>query len=258
MGYETIICQEQDGIGTITLNRPERRNALSLMLIEEMMEALGEIVAHDDLRAVVITGGAKCFSAGADLRDILQAPSSTFIAELRDLLGKIENFDWPVIAAINGHCIGGGCLMAMCCDLRVAADDATFGFPEIRFGSLVYGGATQKLTRMIGLGKAKEMLYTGDPIDSREAYRLGLLNKVVPPESVVDEAKRMARALTQRPPAALKMMKLLVDTGMGTDPNTLAALEDQLSKMVYASGEAFREGMKKAAEREDVYKRIID
>lgn len=148
--------------------------------------------------------------------------------------------------------------MAMCCDLRVAADDATFGFPEIRFGSLVYGGATQKLTRMIGLGKAKEMLYTGDPIDSREAYRLGLLNKVVPPESVVDEAKRMARALTQRPPAALKMMKLLVDTGMGTDPNTLAALEDQLSKMVYASGEAFREGMKKAAEREDVYKRIID
>lgn len=257
MAYETIMYEKEDGIGIVTLNRPDRRNALNIVLVREMTRLIDEIAADEELRVVIITGGEKWFSAGADLRDLQETPAATFLDEIRALFRKIENFDRPVIAAINGYCLAGGCEMAISCDLRVAAENATFGLPEIRFGALAIGGATQRLPRIIGVGKAKEMHYTGDPIDAQEAYRIGLVNRIVAPGSVMDEARKLANTLAQRSPAALKMVKFLINAGMRTDLNTAMEFEAELSKNLFASPEAFREETRKAAEREDVYKRIF-
>jgi len=257
MRYKTIIYRKEESIGIITLNRPERRNALNVPLIREMTKLLGEIAADDEVRALIITGGEKWFSSGADLRDLQETANVTFLDEIRALFKKIENFDRPVIAAINGFCLAGGCEMAISCDLRIAADNATFGFPEIRFGALAIAGATQRLPRLIGVGKAKEMHYTGDPINAQEAYRIGLVNKVVPPASVMDEAKRMAGTLVYRSRVALSMAKFLINAGMRTDLNTAMEFEAEVSKNLFASRETFDEERKKAAEREDVYKRIF-
>lgn len=257
MGYQTIVYEKEGSIGIITLNRPERRNALNMVIIREMTRLLDEVAADQEVRAVIITGGEKWFSAGADLKDLQETSDPTFLDELRTLFKKIENLDRPVIAAINGFCLAGGCEMAISCDLRIAADNATFGFPEIRFGALAIGGATQRLPRLIGLGKAKEMHYTGDPIDAQEAYRIGLVNKVVPPTSVMDEAKKMAGTLVLRSRAALNMVKFLINAGMRTDLNTAMEFEAEVSKSLFVSRETFDEETRKAAEREDVYRKIF-
>ena len=145
--------------------------------------------------------------------------------------------------------------MAISCDLRIAAEDSTFGLPEIRFGALAIGGATQRLPRLVGLGKAKELHYTGEPIDAGEAHRIGLINKAVPAASVMDEAKKMAGTLAIRSRSALTMAKFLINTGMRTDLNTGMEIETEVSKGLFHS---VAEEMKKAAEREDVYKKIFE
>ena len=257
MAYETIMCEKEDSIGIITMNRPERRNALNFVLVREMTKVLDDIAGDEEVRVIIITGGEKWFSSGADLRDIQEGPGELWLDAVRVLFKKIENFERPVIAAINGYCLAGGCEMAISCDLRIAADNATFGFPEIRFGALAIGGATQRLPRLIGMGKAKEMHYTGEPINAQEAYRIGLVNRIVPPTSVLDEAKKLANTLVQRSPAALKMVKFLINAGMRTDLNTAMEFEAEVSKNLFASPETFEEERRKAAEREDVYKRIF-
>lgn len=257
MTYETIKYEKENGIGIITLNRPERRNALNIALVREMTKLMEGMATDEDLRVVIITGGERCFSAGADLRDIRETPALSFLEETRTLFRKIENFDRPVIAAINGFCLAGGCEMAISCDLRVAAENATFGLPEIRFGALAMGGATQRLPRIIGIGKAKEMHYTGDPIDASEAFRIGLVNRIVAPESVMDEARKLAKTLVQRSPAALKMVKFLINAGMRVDLNTAMEFEAEVSKNLFPSSEAFQQETQKAAEREDVYRKIF-
>jgi enoyl-CoA hydratase len=257
VAYETIKYEQENGVGIITLNRPECRNALNIALVREMTQLMEEMATDENLKVVIITGGGKWFSAGADLREVTGASVLTFLEEIRTLFRKIENFDRPVVAAINGFCLAGGCEMAISCDLRVAAENATFGVPEIRFGALAMAGATQRLPRIIGIGKAKEMHYTGDPIDAQEAYRIGLVNRIVPPESVMDEARKLAKTLVQRSPAALKMVKFLINVGMRADLNTAMEFEAEVSKNLFASFEAFQQETRKAAEREDVYRRIF-
>jgi enoyl-CoA hydratase len=257
VAYETIKYEKENGIGIITLNRPERRNALNITLVREMTKLLDQMATDEDLKVVIITGGEEWFGAGADLREVTGASVLSFLEEIRTLFRKIENFDRPVIAAINGFCLAGGCEMAISCDLRVAAENATFGLPEIRFGALAIGGATQRLPRLIGIGKAKEMHYTGDPIDAQEAYRIGLINRLVPPESVMDEARKLANTLAQRSPIALKMAKFLINAGMRADLDTAMEFEAEVSKNLFTSSEAFQRETRKAAEREDVYRRIF-
>jgi len=256
VAYETIGYERENGVGIITLNRPERRNALNLVLFREMTRLLDEIAADEEVRVVIITGGEKCFSAGGDLKEIKGGGTSDpdFLPAARATFKKIENFDKPVIAAINGYCVAGGCEMAISCDLRVAGEDASFGVSEIRFGALAFGGATQRLPRLIGIGKAKEMHYTGDPIDAQEAYRIGLINRLVPPESVMDEARKLANTLVQRSPVALKMAKFLINAGMRVDLNTAMEYETEVSKNLFGS---FQQEAQKAAEREGVYKKIF-
>jgi len=147
--------------------------------------------------------------------------------------------------------------MALSCDLRVAADDSIFGLPEIRFGGLAFAGATQRLPRLIGIGKAKEMHYTGEPIDANEAHRVGLVNRVVKPESVLEEAKRLAATLAQKWTVALTMAKFLINTGMKMDLSTAMEFEAGVAKNLYANPDALLAEMSKAAEREAVYKKLF-
>jgi len=251
MAYDTILYEKEDGAGIITMNRPKRRNALSPALVREMTDALEKIRDDETINAVIITGGEKFFCSGMDLKE----PSENLLDEIRDLNKMIENFQMPVIAAINGQCVAGGLEMAISCDLRIAAEDATLGLPEIQFGALAIGGATQRLPRLIGMGKAKELHFTGEPIDAQEAYRIGLVNKTVPATSVMDEAKKMAGTLALRSLSALKMAKFLINTGMRTDLNTGMGIETEVSKGLFHT---VPEEMKKAAERDGVYKKIFE
>lgn len=168
---------------------------------------------------MIITGAGRAFSAGADIKEIMSpgaASLGTSLAKGKPLpfLNKIENLDKPVIGAINGLAIGGGCELALVCDLRIASTTAKFGFGEIKIGVIPAGGGTIRSPRLIGIAKAKEMLLFGDPIDAEEAYRVGLVNRVVPSESLIDEAKKWAKTLSQRPPLALKAVKSCVNVGM--------------------------------------------
>lgn len=234
------------------MSRPGRRNAFNTAHVNEMMNVFDSIETDDSVRAVIITGGDKCFSAGMDLKQ----PAD--IDAIRLFFKKVENCSRPVIAAINGACLAGGLELAICCDLRIASEDAIFGLPEIRFGALAIGGATQRLPRIVGMGKAKEMHYIGDPIDAQEAYRIGLVNKLMPNAAVMDEAKKIAKTLSERSRSAMRLVKFLVNTGMRVDLNTGMEYEAELSRASFeASREETLEARRKAAEREGTYKKIF-
>lgn len=219
MVYESIIYEKENNIALITLNRPDSLNALNSKLTQELEQVADEIANDGSVRVVIITGAGRAFSAGADIKEIMSSGETSIGARLAKgkpltFFNKIENLDKLVIAAINGLAIGGGCELALVCDLRIASTTAKFGFGEIKIGVIPAGGGTVRTPRFIGIAKAKEMLFFGDPIDAEEAYRLGLVNKVVPPESLLDEAKKWARTLSQRPPLALKAVKSCVNVGM--------------------------------------------
>ncbi|MFP4573316.1 MAG: enoyl-CoA hydratase/isomerase family protein [Desulfobacterales bacterium] len=222
MSYETLLYEKEDGVGIVTLNRPERLNALSFKLREELMSVFGEMEKDDEVKVVILTGGQKAFSAGADIkeRSKMQAPQPQIYfnqQKTHSFFCMIENFEKPVIAAISGVAVGGGCELALVCDLRIASETARFGVPEVKIGVIPAAGGTQRLPRMIGITKAKELLYTGDFIDADEAYRLNLVNKVVSVDALMDEAKNMAKKLVANPPLSVKFAKRAVNAGMQMD-----------------------------------------
>ena len=245
MAYETIIYEKGEGIGTITLNRPRRRNAINSQLLDEMRQVLGEISKDEEIRVVIITGAEGAFSAGADVRE--EMPPD-YLGRFRDLLYTIETGDKPVIAAINGLALGGGCELSLACDLRIASESATMGTPEIKLGVIPSAGGTQRLPRLIGTAKAKELLFFGDPVDGNEAYRIGLVNKVVPSEILMDEAKNTARILLDRPPVALRMAKSAVNTGMRVDLESGLDYEAHCAAIL-STTEDVKEGIRAFAER---------
>lgn len=259
MPYQTIIYEKEDNIALITLNRPDSLNALSSKLAQELEQVSDEIATDDSVRVVIITGAGRAFSAGADIKEIMspgEASLGTRLAKGKPLtfFNKIENLDKPVIGAINGLAIGGGCELALVCDLRIASTTAKFGFGEIKIGVIPAGGGTVRSPRLIGIAKAKEMLFFGDPIDAEEAYRLGLVNKVVPPESLLDEAKKWAKTLSQRPPLALKAVKSCVNVGMQM-PLSAAIDFEAKEAAILINTEDRNEGMKAFLEkRQPVFK----
>lgn len=219
MPYQTILYKKEKSIALIILNRPDNLNAISLKLAKELEQIFDEIDNDNSVRVVILTGSGRAFSVGADIKEIMspgQASLATWVARGKPLpfFNKIENLDKPVIGAINGLAIGGGCELALACDLRIASSTAKFGFGEIKIGTIPTGGGTVRAPRLIGIGKAKEMLFFGDPINAKEAYRLGLVNKIVPPKSLLSEAKKWANTLSHRPPLALKAIKSCVNVGM--------------------------------------------
>ncbi|MBN2569304.1 MAG: enoyl-CoA hydratase/isomerase family protein [Deltaproteobacteria bacterium] len=238
MEYNTILYVKTDGIVTITLNRPKAYNALNFEMFKELDHVFSAIKWDDDVKVVIIAGSDNFFAAGADISEVsgIETPAAAY-EFVRDIeaFHRIEELDRPVIAAIGGLALGGGCELSMCCDLRIAAENAIFGQPEIKIGVIPGGGGTQRLPRLIGVAKAKELLYTGDTIDAHEAYRLGLVNKVVPVEALMDEARTMAKKIARQPGIAVRATKLAVNGGMSMDMNSAIAYEARCFEILFST-----------------------
>src|SRR5438046_2296127 len=217
MGYEHILVEIEPPIATVTLNRPKVLNALSPAVIAEVSAALAELDADDSVRAVVLTGGPKVFAAGADIQDM--ADQGAVDQLLRDQTGRwapLAGFKKPLIAAVNGYALGGGCEVALMCDLIVAGDTARFGQPEVNLGIIPGAGGTQRWPRTAGKYAAMEVMLTGGMVSARRAYELGMVNKVVPAEMSVAVAQRMARQLAEKPPVAVRLAKESVQKAFET------------------------------------------
>jgi enoyl-CoA hydratase len=213
---QKLIVERGDGIAVVTINRPKVLNALNGQTLDELRRVVLALRRAEDVRCVIITGaGEKSFIAGADINELsVQSPVSGRDHAMRGqhILDLIENMGKPVIAAINGFALGGGCELAMACTLRIAADTARLGQPEINLGIIPGGGGTQRLTRLVGEGKAMELILTGDMIDAQHAYNLGLVNLVVPAADLEAKTLEMANRIAEKSPVALRMAKEAVKT----------------------------------------------
>ncbi len=251
MTYEVIQLNKENGVATITLNRPPM-NPLNSQVFRELNQAADELQADDSIKAVIITGaGDKAFAAGADITEMVKLTpieAYSFCQKSRVALEKIENLGKPVIAAINGLALGGGCELALTCDFRLASDTAKFGQPEINLGIIPGAGGTQRLSRLIGAAKAKELIFLGDIFDAATAEKLGLVNRVVPLDTLQEEAQKLAQKLASKPAVAMKMAKEAINTGLNIDIASALTLEIQNSITAFASADS-KEGMRAFMEK---------
>jgi enoyl-CoA hydratase len=208
--YETLLLERRERVAIVTINRPDKRNALNIKTREEGAAILEELATDESVGVVVFTGaGDKAFIAGADISEFAgrTATMQREVMTSRSLFTAIDSFPKPVIAMINGYCLGGGCELAMACDLRIASETASFGQPEINLGIIPGGGGTQRLTRLVGEGKAMEMILTGEIIDARTAFSIGLVNHVVPADQLQAKTMEIASRIADKSPVALRMAK---------------------------------------------------
>ena len=252
MSYNNLLYEQENGIGIVTINRPESLNALNREVYTELYEIFQEIKDDPDVRVVILTGsGERAFVAGADIAE-MQPQSSLEIGSFIDIIRKaserIYTLSKPVIAAINGFALGGGFELAMCCDFRVASENAKFGQPEINLGVIPGGGGTQRLIRLVGMTRAKELIYTGDIIDANTAFTMGLVNKVVPPDSLMTEAKELARKMLSKSSIALSLAKTAINSGADMSLSSGLELEAQCFARCFAT-EDQKEGMKAFLEK---------
>ncbi|NWF86886.1 enoyl-CoA hydratase/isomerase family protein [Candidatus Bathyarchaeota archaeon] len=252
MEFKHIIYEKAEGIATITLNRPEALNAFNKELITEVLQAIEDIKTDEAIRVVVLTGaGEKAFSAGADIKAMkgmtaLKARELSLMGE--KLCLAFENLEKPVIAAINGYALGGGLEAAMSCDLRIASENARMGQTEINIGLIPGWGGTQRLTRLIGATKAKELIYTGKLIDAKTAEQLGIVNMAVPADKFKETVRQLALDLAQKAPVAIKVAKALINKGSEISLDAALALEREGFGVV-ASTEDLQEGVSAFTEK---------
>lgn len=220
MSYEFLLCEINKNVAVVTINRPPV-NPLNTKVFQELNTIFGELEANDEVRAIILTGsGEKAFVAGADINEMANlglVGINKMNKISRTVFSKVENLTKPVIAAINGLALGGGLELALACDLRISSSKAKFAFPEVGLGIIPGGGGTQRLQKMVGQGVAKELLYFGEMFDAYRALELNMVNKVIPLEDLLDTAQEWAQKLAQKPPVALQMLKLAVNTGGNTD-----------------------------------------
>ena len=210
--YETNLVSRTERVGTITLNRPKALNALNSQVMAEVTSAAAEFDADPGIGAIIITGSEKAFAAGADIKEMAELSfSEVFVADFFAAWGKLAAVRTPLIAAVAGYALGGGCELAMMCDVLIAADTAKFGQPEIKLGVLPGMGGSQRLTRAIGKAKAMDMILTGRNMDAAEAELAGLVSRVVPAESLLDEANAIATTISQMSRSAARMAKEAVN-----------------------------------------------
>lgn len=233
MNYENIILENKNGIGIITINRPKALNALNAQTLQEIDKAVQQVKEDDSILAVILTGsGDKAFVAGADIsemkdKNVIEGRSFGMLGN--KVFRELESLEKPVIAAVNGFALGGGCELAMSCDIRIASPKAKFGQPEVGLGITPGFGGTQRLPRLIGTGMAKELIYTARIIGAEEAYRVGLVNRVVDAETnVLDEAIKLAEEILQNAPIAVKLSKQAINRGMQVDIDTAIAFEAEV------------------------------
>ncbi len=257
MDFKHLLYSQVNSIGIVQLNRPDSFNAFNMEMFHELNELLDEIIKDDSILAVVIKGNAKFFGAGADLREVINYDS----LEVRHYIEKAHNMGYkflkmkkPTIASISGFCLGGGCELAICCDFRIADETAVFGLPEINLGIFPAGGGTQRLARIVGNAKARELILTGDIIDSKEALAIGLITKLVSPAELEEATMKLARKLSRKPPLAVEMVKELLDISQHIDPTTGTYMEREKFSVLFSS-EDKDEGMKAFLEqRRPVFK----
>ncbi|MBI4866220.1 MAG: enoyl-CoA hydratase/isomerase family protein [Candidatus Wallbacteria bacterium] len=258
MDYKNILLHVEAPVGTITINRPDKLNALNAAVMTELSGALREMEADDTVRVIVLTGaGEKAFVAGADIAELAKMKpfsgrkDSSFGQEI---LFQIEQLAKPVVAAINGYALGGGCELALACDVRFASEKAKIGLPEVTLGIIPGYGGTQRLGRIVGKGRAMELVLSGEPIDAAEAYRIGLVNKVAPPAELAKTVREWAEKLAARGPLALRLAKAAVQKSLEVDLRDGCELESAYFGML-ASTADMREGMTAFLEkRKPVYK----
>lgn len=242
--YKTIIVEKEDGVGILTMNRPDVFNAISQELIDEVKDALIEINQDEEIKVLIITGAGKGFQAGADIKELSQMTPMAILRWNEGLvrnIAAIEKLRQPVIAAINGLALGGGLELALGCQIRIAVAGAKLGLPEVKLGIIPGTGGTQRLPRIIGKGRAYEMLLTGDPIDAEEGFRIGLINQVVPKGEVLNAAVEMARKIANNGPIAVELCKDAVEMGMDM-PLENAVQYSQKNCVLCFSTEDMKEG----------------
>lgn len=245
MEYKKLIIQDNGAVRVIKINNPEALNALNTAILKELDAAFTEVAEDNGILAVVLTGEGRAFVAGADISEMKSknAIEGEIFGKLgASVLRKIELLPKPVIAAVNGFALGGGCELAMSCDIRLASAKAKFGQPEVGLGITPGFSGTQRMPRLIGMGKAKELIYTADIIDAAEAYRIGLVNHVYEPEALMEEAMKMAEKIASKAPIAVKNSKEAINRGIQTDMDSAVAIEAYLFGLCFAS-EDQKEGM---------------
>lgn len=245
MEYQKLIIEKQERICIVRINNPEALNALNTKILVELSQAFDEIAADADTDVVILTGEGRAFVAGADIAEmsVLKADEGKRFGRLgADVFRKIELLDKPVIAAVNGYALGGGCELAMACDIRIASVKARFGQPEVGLGITPGFSGTQRLPRLVGLGKAKELIYTAAVIHAEEACRIGLVNKVVEPEELMNECLAMASAIASKAQLAVRYAKEAINRGIETDIETGIDIETGLFGLCFATADQ-KEGM---------------
>ncbi len=251
MDLNNLLYEKSDGISVITLNRPKAMNAINDDLIKELSMVLDAAASDEEVRAVIITGGPKAFAAGGDIAFMLEAAplaAEQFVDNVREAFDKIEQMAKPVVAAISGLALGGGCELAMACDIRLAAEGTLFGQPEINLGIMPGAGGTQRLTRLVGPGWAKHMILTGANIDVDTAFKIGLVTKIVPKDDLMEEARKIAKLLVAKSPIALKTAKSCINSA--PDVNLAAGLSNEIkSWALLFSSQDQKEGMKAFLEK---------
>lgn len=252
MTYQTLLFEKDNGIGIVTINRPQAMNALNDLAYSELYQLFLEIEKDSEVRVVIITGsGEKSFIAGTDITNMAKlSPEEAriFSSTLKRTYDLIWNLQKPVIAAINGYALGGGSELAMCADIILASENAKFGQLEINVGIIPGSGGTQRLARLIGINRAKELIYTGNMIDAKTAFSMGMLNKVVPQADLMKEAKALAAKLLEKSSVILKLAKSAINNGAGVDLNTGLNIEIECFSQCFAT-EDQKESMKAFMEK---------
>ncbi len=227
MHYETLLTETRDRVATITINRPEARNALNARVQSELKSALDEFRREEEIGVVVFTGaGEKSFAAGADITEFRQRKAlDVLAANMQQVYDEIEGFEKPTIAAVNGYALGGGCELAMACDIRLASENARFGLPETSLSIIPGAGGTQRLARLVGKGRAIEMILTGRMISAEEAHSFGLVSRVLPQGELMEAAWETAKTILSKGPLATRLAKLAIQTGFETDQRTGLVIE---------------------------------
>jgi enoyl-CoA hydratase len=252
MDYQYLVLEKEGGIGTVTINRPDVLNALNIAVFRELDGLFGEIENDPEIRVVILTGaGDRAFVAGVDIKEMKDQDSAgirEFVALARRAGDRLYNLPKPVIAAVNGFAFGGGNELALTCDLRIASETATFGQQEINLGIIPGGGAIPRLTQLAGLAKAKEIVYTGEVFDARTALALGIVNRVVPPESLMAEARALAAKLLTKSGAALAAAKRAFNEGLSLNLPEALDLDEDLFARCFDTADQ-KEGMRAFVER---------
>lgn len=250
-----FVTYEQEGfVGVVTINRPKALNALNSGVLEEL-EATFDQVDLETTRVIILTGaGTKSFVAGADIAEmstLTKEEGEAFGKKGNDVFRKIETFPLPVIAAVNGFALGGGCEISMSCDIRICSENAVFGQPEVGLGITPGFGGTQRLARIIGVGKAKEMIYSASNIKAEEAYRIGLVNAVYSQEELMDMAKKLANKIARNAPIAVRACKSSMNEGLGVDMDKAIVVEEKAFGSCFETEDQV-EGMKAFLEKRKV------